>query len=274
MLKGAGSPKLRVLRGLGLHGAAAKNADVVKLLTLPSLSRLTTLDLGANLSATIWKRLYEAPCASDLHTLALIAIDLDHKKAIQAATDAALPALRTLRLSTSYYSSINDDLSALYTTPWAARITSLELDSGNEYHGALTAYANNAPSMPALDTLHLQLTSYYYKLSDQLPANVHPVETLSLGAQLSESDAARMGHLFDQAMPGFSRLDLSRMTLRHEHSLPAPEVARIRDLLTDALLRTLPTAPLVQGISTLKLGRWYTPQLADALAPHNTKVIP
>lgn len=274
MLKGADSPKHRVLRGLGLRGAAAKNADVVKLLTLPSLSRLTTLDLSANLSVTIWKRLYEAPCTHNLHTLALIATDIEHKKAIQAATDAALPALRTLRLSTCYHSPINDDLGVLFTTPWAARITSLELDRGGEYLGALTSYNDNVSSMPALKTLHLQLVSYFNKLSEQLPANVHPVETLSLGAQLSEGHAANMRNLFDRAVPGFSRLDLSRMAQLHEHSLPAPEVARIRDLLADALLRTLPNSPVVQGISTIKLGRWYTPRLADALAQNNTEVIP
>jgi hypothetical protein len=81
-----------------------------------------------------------------------------------------------------------------------------------------------------------------------------------------------MADLVVEAPAGFKRLDLSGLTV-YEEDPRRMGGDDSRAYIGGLLLRQLPGSPLARSFPAIKLGRWWTQELADALAKHGCEAV-
>jgi hypothetical protein len=263
MMRGEDSAKFGLVQAITLVGMRAKNANLIALLNRPSLTALRVLDMGggAKLSGSVWAALRTGEATRRLEQLRVTSVSSAHVKHLDGAHH--LHALRTLRIG---YSSGYVDLGAvdrLLRTSWGSRIETYGV-------GPLMPSERLAGQVAALDQLRcLELWGYtLYGLARELSA-LPAVERLALRYTLYAPSAEEFAPILATPLNSVKILDLRSLQPNDQYDSTLSSEA-----IAQGLINRLPGSALARSVEQVQLGRWWTPELADALTQHNIEVTP
>jgi hypothetical protein len=269
LLQGARSAKYRLIRAIVLEDLRVKNADVIKLLGSEDLVNLRYLDMGFRnkYSPNIWKTLRAAPATRALEHLRVTSLKDDHAKTFEGPHH-----LDRLTALTIHYNSALSDPGAvvqLLSSSWMQQLTRLTIQDNREPLELLTA---NPALLPALETINIDGGSFIAHITSYLPDPLRAAHTLAFTCDIYRPNEQDMADLVVEAPAGFKRLDLSGLTV-YEEDPRRMGGDDSRAYIGGLLLRQLPGSPLARSFPAIKLGRWWTQGLADALAKHGCEAV-
>jgi hypothetical protein len=262
MLQGVDSPKYRLVRAIHLTDLGVKNADAIKLLGCASLTNLRYLDLGARntYAQNMWKTLRLAPSTKTLERLCIHEVRDAHVKALDG--EHHLHSLRAINIK--YFEHLFDDaaLRALCCTSWASTITALKII---DRHEPLIILSDDPALLPCLTRIELEDSSSSLSSLPQLMSSLRPCHTLALCCRTFMPSELSLRTLCALTPDVSTSLDISQLTIKEDPQNPK-RTQRAHQCLAEYLLQYLPGSPLLKKIPQIKLGRWWTKELADAIA--------
>jgi hypothetical protein len=261
MLQGVDSPKYRLIRAIHLTALGVKTPELIKLLGCAQLVNLRYLDLGSRnkYSASAWKALRTGAATRQLEHLAIAELPDKHLKLLDG--DHHLHHLNTLHIQRIDLDEC-DNLPALYATSWASQVTTLMIsDARSQAH-----HLKQDPTLlPALKTLNLSFDPYGISAVDHALKHMRPCHTLAWSGRLRPHADQELSEHVRHAATGVTTLDLSQIGLWHEGDEPEQD-ARLQSRWAADLLAHLPGSALIRSVAQVRLGRWWTQELADAIA--------
>jgi hypothetical protein len=267
MLRGEGSAKHSLVRAISLEDLGVKNADVIKLLKLEQLENLRYLDLGHGnkYSPNMWKTLRNAPATKHLEHLRIAEVKDAHLKEMRG--EHHLDKLRHVTLH--YYFSKYDEgvFEELFKLPWFQQLDTLTLEEFANYRDRIQ---DDLLALPHVKHLNIDAELWITPLTALMGWHL-PFEEVSWVTDLYMPEEADFIRLCAHPPSKIARLDLSQISIHDEHKDDGLR-ERLSALFSGWLLKHLPGSALMSAVPAIKLGRWWTQELADALAAHNTDV--
>jgi hypothetical protein len=264
MIQALSSPKYQLVRALSFDKLNIKNADMVNVLKLDSLTHLRCLDLGRDnkFAANMWKALLNSPATANLQELRIASALDTHVKGLSGPHN--LTKLTHVHLHYCFSKYDLSALQALFNTDWMQQIDTMTLE---EFGGRIynTPDPHNAPKLfdelPKLSRvkrLNIDAKCWIRPLSDMLEANL-PYDEIGL--------------LSDLYMPEENEfIGLCQTTPLQSHSLL--DLSALHHVPDGWLIKHLPGCPLLSRFSRVHLGHLWTPELTKAIEAHSTLAPP
>ncbi len=281
LVQGQDSPKLRLVRALHLEALGVKGSLAKIALMCPSLGPLKIVHFSDERAITLgsWDALFNAPSTRTLRRLRLSGCHDRHVKAFTRPHQ--LDALRELELVGWAYSFSVAGLTALYGADLTQRVEQLTVQLHTRASmSAVDVLRRDAALLPKLTQLNLALPWRGWGLVERV-RQLRPCHTLGIVADLFWLDDEDLEELFAAQPRGFHCLDLTSLRVHagarrfepalgarlgaHAEQPLAERLATMQDGMRALLTARLPNSALVGQLAQVRLGRWWSDALADAL---------
>ena len=241
-------------------GSMKLNAKaVVTALQNPYLTDITALYLSSktNHTATFWKTVPTLDALTQLEVLGISEMKRVHANALKHLVNWT--PFRTLHVAFSYSRFEEDALIALFEAFEHVEVISLDMIR-EPILGALNA-TYSTPRLQRLDVCMSGLNNAEMRLIDELERTI---PTLRLITQ-SNAELDQLGQALNRNWSHVDTLDLSGAWPAIDALYEPASFKANHDEFARALLEHLPSSLIARTVQCIKLGRWWSTELVEAL---------